>query len=475
MKTKTEPKSASKKYRITSWIYIAIVLVILVLVNVLVNVFSVRFDFSGSNRYSLSGEGRDALDKVATKEVEIIACQDRIAYNGNIYMSSVAEIIEEIGEYKDNVTVSFQSIDKNPDIAQPYSVGLELTSVLVRLKDDVQKYRILDVSTMFEASSTNSSMIGESKAEYLLVSAIDYVCRDEYPNIYITTNHQESSPTEFLNLLIGNNYRVYEHNLVARELPEDADYVMIFQPRQDFSDLEIERLEAFLLNGGQYGKNVFIFMSPVQDELPNLQGFMEEWGISVDDGYLYNTNYSIDQENLAMLVDFSDVNSAGIYYKNLTLVSYITRPLSAVYSQRDDITVTPMLMTLNYTQYVEDVQNEADPSNDPEQTSAVMMYAHRQPVDADQGSNLVVSGSYNIISDEFISSTYGNKEYMLQITDYMNPNRSNIIIFPKNMETPLLPFSSTTNKTVFFLIFSIAIPLAVAACGLAVYMKRRHM
>ena len=46
-----------------------------------------------------------------------------------------------------------------------------------------------------------------------------------------------------------------------------------------------------------------------------------------------------------MLVDFSDVNSAGIYYKNLTLVSYITRPLSAVYSQRDDITVTPMLMT----------------------------------------------------------------------------------------------------------------------------------
>ena len=43
------------------------------------------------------------------------------------------------------------------------------------------------------------------------------------------------------------------------------------------------------------------------------------------------------------------------------------------------------------------------------------------------------------------------------------------------METPLLPFSSTTNKTVFFLIFSIAIPLAVAACGLAVYMKRRHM
>ena len=134
-----------------------------------------------------------------------------------------------------------------------------------------------------------------------------------------------------------------------------------------------------------------------------------------------------------------------------------------------------MLMTLNYTQYVEDVQNEADPSNDPEQTSAVMMYAHRQPVDADQGSNLVVSGSYNIISDEFISSTYGNKEYMLQITDYMNPNRTNIIIFPKNMETPLLPFSSTTNKTVFFLIFSIAIPLAVAACGLAVYMKRRHM
>ena len=103
------------------------------------------------------------MTKVATKEVEIIACQDRIAYNGNIYMSSVAEIIEEIGQYMDNVTVSFKSIDKNPDIAQPYSVGLEQTSVLVRLKDDVQKYRILDVSTMFEASSSNSSMIGESR------------------------------------------------------------------------------------------------------------------------------------------------------------------------------------------------------------------------------------------------------------------------------------------------------------------------
>ncbi len=44
-----------------------------------------------------------------------------------------------------------------------------------------------------------------------------------------------------------------------------------------------------------------------------------------------------------------------------------------------------MLMTLNYTQYVSDVQDEADPKKRPEQTSAVMMYAHRQPVGADQG------------------------------------------------------------------------------------------
>lgn len=471
---KSEVKSTSRKYRITSWIYIAIVLAILILVNVIVNLFAVKFDFSGSNRYSLSGEGIDALEKVATKEVEIIACQDRIAYNGNVYMSSVAEIIEEMGQHNDNVSVSFKSISKNPDIAQPYSVGLDQASILVRLKDDIQKYRILSVSDMFEASSTNSNMIGESKAEYLLVSAVDYVCRDVYPNIYMLTNHQENLPSELTSLLLGNNYKVFQHNLLAAELPEDADYIMIFQPRQDFSDVEIQRLEAFLLNGGNYGKNVFIFMSPIQDELPNLEKFMEEWGISVDDGYLYNTNYSIDDENLAMLVDFSDVNSAGIYYRNLSLISYITRPLSSVFNQRDDITVSSMLVTLNYTQAVDNVQDEPDPQNDPEKTAATMMYAHKQPLEAENGSNLVVSGSYNFVSDEFIQSTYGNKEYMLQILDYMNPNSNNIIIFPKNMETPLLAFSSTTNKTVFFILFSIAIPAIVAACGLAVYMKRRH-
>ncbi len=463
----------SSKYNITSGVYIAIVLVILLVINLLAGLFSYKIDFTSDKTFSLSTECKNMLDTV-DKTVEIIACRDRVQYTGTVYLSNIAQAIEDMESYSDNIEATFKSVDKNPDMKEDYpTASLSANNIIVRLKDDVSKYRILSIDYMFTFDD-NYTKILESKVEYSLATAIEYVTRDDFPSVYYTTKHFEDAPSDFLSLLSGNNYRVNSLDILTGDIPEDADYVFIFNPKTDFSPAEIDRLESFLNNGGNLNKNLFVFMSPEQPELVNLEKFLSEWGIALKPGYLYNTVYTSDAEYHTLMLAYGDVNVAGSLYGRVNLLTEQTRPLERLFTSRDFSSTTILLDSANYTQYVADVANEKDPANDPAADDPVMLMGTKFHQHASSRSNVVVSGTYRLISDEYITSAYGNSAYMAQLIDYLDADGSKRFIFPKNMETPILSFSSNSAKTTALVVFIVVIPLLVAAVGLVVTLRRRH-
>lgn len=469
---KIKKPSKGNQYKLTSGIYIIFVVIILLLVNLIANLFSVKFDFSANKAFSLSDEGKAAIDTI-DKEVEILACGDRVNYNGNIYLTNVAETIESMDDYSDNVTATFKSIDKNPGIAEEYpTTGLSTTSIIVRLVDDHSKFKVLTTSNLFEA---DNNQITESKVEYLIISAMDFVCKDTFPGIQFVTNHVEDYPSSFASLLAGNNYTVNEIDLLTESIAPETEHIMICNPKTDYSADEIKKLDEFLQNDGKLGRNIYVFMSPEQPELPNFEAFLAEWGIEVEPGYLYNTANSVDNTYEPMLAAFSDVQSAGNLFQTVQIVTYQTRPINLLFSSREYQTTTSLLTSATGTQHVLDVNAEKNPDKDPPTTDPIMVTGTRMIKNSSSESHVIVSGSYKLISDAYIDSTYGNSEYMMQILNYFSEDANSFIIYPKNMESAILSFSSTTAKTVLFIVFIIAIPAIFAVIGLSVYLKRRHL
>ncbi len=471
---KLKKPSKGNQYKLTSGIYIVFVVVILLLINLIANLFSVKFDFSANKAFSLSDEGKSALDTI-TRDIEILVCSDRAAYNGNIYLTNIAETIESMDDHSDYVTATFKSVDKNPEIKDDYpTTGLSTSSIIIRLADDYSKYRVVDANNLLERN-TDTGAVTESKVEYLIISAMDYVCRDTFPAVQFVSNHVEDYPSAFASLLIGNNYNVGQINLLTDEITEEAEYIMICNPKTDYSPDEIKKLDAFLQNDGELGRNIFVFMSPEQPSLPNLEAFLSEWGIEVQPGYLYNTTHSVDNTYEPMVTAFSDVQSAGNLFQTVQVITYQTRPLNLLFATREYQTTTSLLTTASGTQHVKDSDSDKDPSNDPPSNAPVVAVGTRIIKNSSSESHIVVSGSYKLISDEYINSTYGNNEYIMQLINYFGEDEGNFIIYPKNMESAILSFSSSSTKTVLFIVFIIAIPAVIAVTGLSVFLKRRHL
>jgi len=459
----------SSKYKLTSWVYIAIVAVILIVINIAANLFPAQIDFTAKKTFSLTGECKAMLDTVKMP-VEIVVCRDRINFSQNIYVANIAKTVENMAEYSEHIDATFMSVDKNPALKEQYPTDSLSTS---NIKDDPKHYRIVNIENMFETDSTGTT-ITESKVEYTLANAIDYVIRTDFPVLYYTTNHMEDTPGDFINLLTGNNYTVKPINLIANDLPEDADYLFLFNPKTDFSGLEINKIESFLSNGEQYGKNLFAFMSPEQTELPNLEKFFGEWGLALGEGYLYNTNYSTDSQYNSMMLAYGDLDAAGTLYNSLSILTEQVRPVQTLFASRDYSSTTSLLNAPPYTQQVTQVSEQKNPQTDPSYSGSVMAMGTRYVKSTNIQSHVVVSGSYKLIDDAHLDSALGNAAYMAQIINYLDADSSKLFIFPKNMEVSLLDFPDNSAKVAALVIFAIAIPLVLAALGTYVFIRRRN-
>ncbi len=463
----------SSKYKLTSWVYIAIVVVILIVLNIAANLFHAQIDFTAKKTFSLTGECKAMLDTI-DQNVEIIVCRDRINFSANIYVANIAQTVENMAEYSDHIDATFMSADKNPGLKEQYpTANLTTNHIIVRLKDAPEHYKIVNIENMFETDDAGQT-ITESKVEYTLANAIDFVTRTDFPVIYYTTNHMEDLPGQFIDLLVGNNYTVRTLNLIVDEVPEDADYIFLFNPKTDLSGLEINRLSSFLSNGEQYGKNLFAFMSPEQTRLPNLEQFLGEWGLALGGGYLYNPVYSTDSNYHTMMLSYGDMNAAGSLYNSLSILTEQTRPIETLFFSRDYASTTSLLDAMPYTRHPADTLAEKNPDTDPIYTGSVMAMGTRYIKGTNVQSHVVVSGSYQILENTYMDAALGNAAYMLQLINYLDADSTKLFIFPKNMETPLLDFPDNSAKTTALIVFVILIPLTLATVGVYVCIRRRN-
>jgi hypothetical protein len=240
-----------------------------------------------------ANEGR-AEDEPAV--VDIIFCADPDMICANEWLRYVYYTALQMQKlHPDQIRVSTRDVWENPSSVDAYRTNsyssIYQTNVIVASGTEFRIYNYKSFYTIdTEASGFDPWAYN---AEKTFLSGIIAVTRAESPICVLTTNHGEPFATEegraeyskLVEVIEGAGYDVQYLDLAAEELPENCRLVITFDPQTDFKSSflgdgvsETLKLEKHLDKAYSF----MVFADADTPKLPNLEEFLEEWGIAFE-------------------------------------------------------------------------------------------------------------------------------------------------------------------------------------------------
>lgn len=475
-------------------IFTAVFVVVVILINVVVSLLSERFpsmniDLTANQVNTLS----DAAMEVA-KEVEndttiyILATDDWLDYANNqgVPYSSLISLSDKLAEANSKIKVEQVDLEKNPTFANKYA-DENLSNGYVVVETD-KRYRVLTIPDMFPTES--NSQTGESTSyndvDSALATAIKQVNLSEVPVVSIATGHSEAmtaafdSLTSFFN---ENAFDVQQFNILTEDIPENTQILFLATPMTDYTDDELKKLDAYLSDKeNDKTRTLMVSAMPGQADLPNLMGFLEEWGISYDPtSVVLESDSSRTFGNSALYL--SDVNTEdkipdGDYS---LLVTPYSVPVTRLFDANNSI-VTYTLASTSEGSYLQKTDSEEDASETAEKKSYDTAVIARKSLDSSgmgAYANVIVLGStYMLDPSTLTTSTFSNGTYFADLAKYAtDTTETNNTVYSPRVEAGTKDMTATTNVINFLGlgVFTITIPVVILLVGLVVYIKRRHL
>lgn len=306
----------------------AVVIAVIVVINVLFGVLAERvnldLDISLSGDNTLDEQNVEFIKKVDTDVVITVCCEKDafIEYSAYVaeqfygaydetgnsdgvfdYFEQTLTLLDLYDVYSDKITVRFA----NPydtsfsALRQEYS-NIDVCDILVEanhtingesaVRSQLLSFDDIYYMTQDESYMGSTNIISGNKLETALTSAIYKVTSAESKQALVLGTHcTEETLTQYTEYLEMNNFDtdVFSGDIL-NELSEEIDLLLISQPIEDFAVEELDVIDEWLYNGGLRSKGIMFFASPSSPYLPNLYAYLEEWGVSVGEGILYETD-----------------------------------------------------------------------------------------------------------------------------------------------------------------------------------------
>ena len=317
-----------------------------------------------------------------------------------------------------------------------------------------------------------------------LAGALELVNMEDVPVFTIATGHGEMLTSDnmasFISMLEDQNFEVQEIDLLTESIPEGTQVLMLPTPTTDYSEAEVDKLREYLNNTtNPEALTLLATSNPTQGSMPNYEAFLEEWGIRVEEGVVAETN--TDRMALAdaygVLVDPSEDYLSGNTYDRL--VSYYSAPITKLFDANNGIS-TYDLWTTSDSAYVVTEDTTEEQAADPDTSSQTVASVSSKYVQVDGSSvtrSLVMFGSSYVFLDTFMSNAFSDGSFVTDLTLYLTGNDgSNVTVLTERVQTNEMDVTATrSTMDMWGIIFSAVIPVAILACGLVIFLKRRHL
>lgn len=286
---------------------VAIILAIFLVVNgVLEKLDIAPIDFTKEKIYSLSEESKQEV-----KNVE---------QNVEIYFFGYEEETEPVilaKQYKninDKINAQVINASERPDLMTAY--GVESTDMLIAVASG-QRYKVIDRNELYTYDMTTYQTIDVT--EQKLTNAILDVTIAKKPQVYFLTGHGEfgiSSSSYMYTIAQQITNEVNDVNtldLLLSDMPETCDVLVIANPTKDFTDLETEKIENYINNGGNivWMQDPYMFNEKQSDSINNINKILSLYGISFSKGVV------CEQSSSNMLVGSPEIIIPEMNYNNI--------------------------------------------------------------------------------------------------------------------------------------------------------------
>lgn len=522
-------------------IFVAVV----VLLNVVVAQVCKRnpdavLDLTTANLYEISDDTVDYI-KNLDQDVEIAISSEESTFQSDKYYKMISETISKYQGYSDHISVTYFDTTKDPDILSKYqdlyAGDISSNQIIVTSGDRIKVYSLTDMfeidqdkyQSYYYGYASLSDCITGFKGEQTLTTAIMNVT-DSNPKsvavitksngnyIFSATQANAYAVTAMENLLNDNGYDVKELDMVNDTLDaETYDIVVLPAPANDLTMDAIKKLQDFLQNGGNLGKQLIYVADYTQSVTPNLDAFLKDWNLQVDSSYVReddnNRNQTVQivasagKGLIAPIVSLGDSENYGgnLANSSLPIVAPLARPIQKLPSNNGRVVYN--LLQSSDTSYAypltqqassgEDTTESASEESQEATEAATTETAATTSFDTDsavRGANTVMAlsqsqqstGSDLIESDVIVlgsmammdyyltqDSSYNNAEYFVGVLNSVCGKEDSIVIASKDMAATSISATQTQLVTLRTIVVFL-IPLAVAAAGIVVFLRRRN-
>lgn len=456
-----------------SFVLSLVVLAILIAVNVLASKLPTswtQFDISAAQLYSLTSD---------TKVVVTNLQQDVTIYwisQAGKEDTVIQKLLDRYQELSDHITVVKKDPDVYPTFAQQYTEETVMNNSLVVESGDKNRYISYDNIYQYDTGSyyTTGSVSQSFDGEGQITSAIDYVVSTDLPQVYLLSGHGEAALSEtFADELERSNYETVEDFslLNVDAIPEECDVLLINAPTSDISDEELTMLRSYVQGGGK----LVVLSGPQENaDLPNLQALLSDYGVTVSDGVVVDTNrdyYAFTAPYVLMpeieSSDITDPLKDGDYHVIVPIAAGLT-----VGEDNGGATVTSLLKTSTDSfskaaGYAMTTYDKEDGDIDGPFTLAVSVE------DANAGGRLLWVASDYLLDDMYNSYSSGaNLDFVMNGLSWMIGNTDAVSIRSKSLDYNYLTISSSSAAWLKVCMIGI-IPVGFLLLGLDEVLRRR--
>lgn len=507
-------------------VFIAVVVVINLIAGVLTDRKDLKLDLTKEKYYEVSQDTIDYIQDLKTDvEIAVMAKESDFATSGT-YMKMVLETLEKYEQHSDHIKINFYDVASNPDVVTKFSANYngEISEGNIVVASG-ERVKVLTVNSLFNMQSdyySGSSSVTSYKGEQELTSAIMSVTDANPQRVAFISKYNGSaiyhsdnaySISALYSLMDKNGYEVSEVDIMTDTLsPEDYDMAVLPAPVNDLSEDSIKKLDDFLYNNGDLDKDMIYIADVLQYSTPNIDDFLEVWGIEIGGSIVYDSSSDKSQYVTTMKGQLSapvatiaeDTYSEGLSNTKLPIIVPLARPVNLLFDANVDRNTTALLTTSD-TSFLyplemqtaeeakakaEDAENgeeeaeeeteettEFDPDSAEKSAQTVMAVATKTNMDSNNTAhvnNVMVIGGATILDQVLTySNTYNNAEYVINAVNKMCGKENGIIIAEKDLSVQTIDITSSQIKAISRTVIFI-IPLIVVAAGIVVFLRRRN-
>lgn len=499
-------------------VFVALLVLVNVVTTMLFDRYPITIDLTTNKIYSVSNDTEDYVKKVNV-DVQVTIFADENTYtNYSSYNKQAVELLKNYCKLNHHITYRFVDIDSHPEIVKEYTDTISQFDMIFETKTKVdgkeisrtRKLGMLDLLTFtdeFEEKLSQSgysidtlaqqaggdlsflsyygSYVESSNAEQAFTSALMTVTDPNPVYVTILTGRSELTQlTYFQTLLTANGYNVNTVDITSEDIPDDTDVVVIPAPKTDYLAEDITKVSDFLNNDGNLGKQLLYIASYGQEDTPNLDEFLSEYGLSVGKGVICESDsgkyYNSPCVTVASTV--SDNFTQDVSTKNPAILSALCRPVNTLFDEQDMVSTDAYLKSSDsaYTANVEISQttgqvNIGDALVKGQQNyMAVGSKAKFTDDNKTLYSNVIAVGSEGMLSDTYLQySQYQNSEYFISVINGLTGKTAGITITPKTITGNVFDITQQ-QKTVLKWTFCLGVPVVVLIVGIVIWARRKN-